>query len=210
VARLKEFQRQPTIELNQRPGFKHNTTKWDGHQIEVYDLFFDDLRDKPQSLIEIGLKNGESLRYWQEFFHHPDTKIVGLDWIIRRVVKRAGDRFTFEFGDQNNPTLLKYLAEKHGPFSIVIDDGAHTAKQTKNTWDAFWPQLQLGGWYVVEDISEPHAYSTLLELVREVFEKEEGVGVNIDAALTGFSPMCFFKKTNRKLVGIKADVKYTL
>lgn len=160
--------------------------------------------------MEIGIKNGESLRYWQEFFHHPETKIVGLDWIIRRVVKRQGDKFTFEFGDQNNPTLLQKLAEKHGPFSIVIDDGAHAGKQTQNTWDAFWPHLQEGGWYVIEDISAPNAYSVLIGLVREVLEKEEGVAVNIDQALTGFSPMCFFKKTNRKIVGILPETKYNL
>jgi hypothetical protein len=36
---------------------------------------------------------------------------------------------------------------------VVIDDGSHIGGDICTSFDALWPHLQPGGWYVVEDLA---------------------------------------------------------
>src|SRR6056297_2049415 len=56
-----------------------------------------------------------------------------------------------EIGDQADPDFLAMLAEKHGPFDIILDDGGHHVHQQITSFEHLWPHLNDRGRYIVED-----------------------------------------------------------
>jgi hypothetical protein len=63
----------------------------------------------------------------------------------------VGDRYVVELGDQEDRTFLGRVAEDHGPFDIIIDDGGHTMRQQIVSVETLFPMLNDGGTYLVED-----------------------------------------------------------
>jgi len=47
--------------------------------------------------------------------------------------------------------LYSRLAEKHGPFDIIVDDGGHHVHQQITSFEHLWPHLNDKGYYIVED-----------------------------------------------------------
>ena len=41
---------------------------------------------------------------------------------------------------------------KNAPFDVIVDDGGHTNKQIRRTFEAFWPHVKRGGLYFIEDM----------------------------------------------------------
>ena len=57
-------------------------------------------------------------------------------------------------GNQKNPLHLKrWLDESGGAFDVIIDDGGHMNHEIKTTFDFWWPHLNPGGLYFIEDLS---------------------------------------------------------
>jgi hypothetical protein len=54
-------------------------------------------------------------------------------------------------GDQSDPNFLAVLAEQHGPFDIIVDDGGHTMKQQRLSFDNLWKHVAPGGVYLCDD-----------------------------------------------------------
>ncbi len=52
-----------------------NVHKWH-HYFDIYTRYFERFRDRPITMLEIGVFRGGSLRMWKEYFH-PDSTIVG-------------------------------------------------------------------------------------------------------------------------------------
>ena len=113
-----------------------------------------------RSVLEIGVggytsptSGGESLRMWRTYF--PNAEIYGLD--IDKKDLPAEDRITVLQGDQGDQAFLRGLAEQFGPFDLVVDDGAHVGSLQEASFDALFPTLPSGAFYVIEDLST--AYS---------------------------------------------------
>lgn len=108
-----------------------------------YSELFEKYRTKPNlKFLEIGVFRGESLKAWREYFTGPGTVVVGID--INPV---EGE----EVGDATDPEVIRRLHEKYGPFDIIVDDGGHRNGQVIKTFEGFFPLLNNGGLYVVED-----------------------------------------------------------
>lgn len=114
-----------------------------------YDLNFQEYRNKPIKLLEIGIQKGGSLYMWREYF--PNAKIVGVD-IDEECKQFEGEGIKVYIGDQENADFLLELERKEGTFDIVIDDGGHTMKQQITTFKTLFPLLAEGGMYVIEDL----------------------------------------------------------
>jgi len=54
-----------------------NVHKWH-HYFDIYSRYFERYRDRPITMLEIGVFRGGSLRMWKKYFH-PDSTIVGID-----------------------------------------------------------------------------------------------------------------------------------
>ncbi|MEU9111255.1 class I SAM-dependent methyltransferase [Streptomyces sp. NPDC048483] len=120
-----------------------------------YDRHFAPLRHEPVRVLEIGIggysdpaAGGGSLRMWKNYF--PRGLVHGLD-----IYDKSGldePRLRTFVGSQNDASFLRELAERHGPFDIIIDDGSHVNEHILASFDALLPYVRPGGWYVIEDI----------------------------------------------------------
>ena len=116
-------------------------------------------RKAVRSLLEIGIggitskwgyetsEGGASLRMWQDYF--PAAQIVGLDLYEKAV---RGPRIHVEQGSQDDPEVLCRVAERHGPFDVIIDDGSHIGRHQIASFGRLFGALKPGGLYVIEDL----------------------------------------------------------
>src|SRR5262249_51131428 len=81
---------------------------------------------------------------------HPETRILGVD--LQLPACRLPKNVTAKFCDQNDTKTLQSLAAAYGPFDVIIDDGSHFTRETRNCFQTlFATSLKVGGWYIIED-----------------------------------------------------------
>jgi methyltransferase family protein len=128
-----------------------NLDKWH-HYFPIYERYFAKFRGGPVSILEIGVDKGGSLELWWEYFR-PDAQIIGID--INPTCSAFNDpaRNTCVYiGDQSDAAFLRTIADWHGPFDIIIDDGGHYVAQQKVSFETLYPHVKDGGVYLVEDL----------------------------------------------------------
>lgn len=110
------------------------------HYYPIYTDHFSDIRNSSLSLLEIGVQDGSSIKYWRT--EYPKWDVWGMDIDPRC----EGDQIII--GDQTNIDILNSFK----PFDIIIDDGGHTMNQQIVSFETLFPKLNSGGIYVIEDI----------------------------------------------------------
>ena len=115
--------------------------------IQLYEKYFEKLRDEKLNILEIGIDKGDSLRIWRDYFRN--ANICGLDIEQKNFTINNVDFF---FGDQSNTSFLKTITEKYGSFDIIIDDGSHVSKHIISSFNYLYPYLNNDGFYIVEDL----------------------------------------------------------
>lgn len=128
--------------------------------VDAYTTLFAPLRDKPITLVEIGIDRGGSLELWRKYF--PMAEIIGID--IEDKEEVPGVRIIK--GDQLDPETYASI----GTVDILIDDGGHTVEQQLGTLEMLYPKLRAGGLYVIEDSS------TNVGTVESIKEKVHEIG----------------------------------
>jgi len=120
-----------------------------------YDAHFSPLRDKPVTLLEIGVggyadpnKGGQSLRMWKDYF--PRGHIFGLDLYDKSALQE--DRITIFQASQVDKAALDRIVNEIGGIDIIIDDGSHINAHVIETFKLLFPRLKSGGIYAVEDL----------------------------------------------------------
>jgi hypothetical protein len=145
---------------------------WHNYTV-LYHYLFKPLQDRPLRVFELGLgtnntdvpsnmgpagRPGASLYGWREFFPH--AKVYGAD-IDRRVLFDA-DRIRTYYCDQTNPEAIREmwatpeLAEDG--FDIIVEDGLHTHAANVCFFENSIHKLNVGGYYVIEDILRAEAH----------------------------------------------------
>lgn len=156
---------------------KHGTDKATQHPVGAhgytphYAIFFEQFRDSPIKLLEIGVGGGESIRTWLEYFTR--AKVFGIDlvrdtnpWNTPNV--NTDPRYTFVSGDQASESFWSRFHLTHGgAWDIIIDDGGHEAHQIKTSFRCMWLHVNYGGLYCIEDL----AYSRPLDLIKDQIER---------------------------------------
>lgn len=130
---------------------KHGTDKARHGYCEFYEQVFGPYRERIARVLEIGVKDGASLRVWLDYF--PNAHIFGLDNGTTGDPDRwpRGPRVTIIAGDQGTVPDLFRAGMIAGLCEIILDDGGHTMWQQQLSFAALWPHLWPGGWYVIED-----------------------------------------------------------
>jgi len=145
--------------------YKYKTDKIYHNLLPFYEKKFKYMRNDEVNLLEIGCLGYESIKYWLDYF--PNGKIYGVDI-------NNGDfsheRFRFFQANQRDKARLSEIAEEIGDLDIVVDDGAHTYDETKNVFDAFWPKVKSGGYFVIED------WDWMTDLVTEIIQSRGELG----------------------------------
>ena len=137
-----------------------------------YEKYFSSLKNEKISLLEIGIFRGGGLAVWSSYFSN--GKIYGADIGIKefnankalwkKIDNKIFDNLIdlYEI-DSRNSTIINDL--NLPLFDIIIDDGKHTPEAQYSTFCNFFPNLNPGGIYVIEDITKGNRYSQLKSLL---------------------------------------------
>jgi phosphodiesterase/alkaline phosphatase D-like protein len=87
---------------------------------------------------------------WKEYFG-PEAIIWGID-IDPRCKSIEEDNIHILIGSQEDPEFLKTVFEKTGPIDILIDDGGHTQRQQRTSFECLFQYIKPNGIYLCEDM----------------------------------------------------------
>lgn len=150
-----------------------------GYAVKAYSEYyteqgrFQEKRDNNNNILEIGVRTGESLKSWEEFF--PDSMIYGVD-INPACKKLESDRSKIFIGDQSDVSFLNQVTSNVNNFDIIIDDGSHDAFDIATSFDYLWGYLNPKGVYIFEDMHCTYTYISKAthkkqKMQRDQFEK---------------------------------------
>lgn len=139
---------------------RFDADKWGGHWYAAhYQRYLESLRDRQVRLLEIGVGGytdprlgGASLRMWKHYFWR--GHVFGLDLYPKQGISEP--RLRTLQGDQSDPDSLAALAEEHGPFDVVIDDGSHFSEHVVTAFSVLFERLRPGGRYFIEDLQSSY------------------------------------------------------
>ena len=125
--------------------------KWSSYFNE-YQRLFQEFRDEPISLLEIGIQNGGSLEIWAKYFANARC-IIGCD-INENCRKLTFDdpRVAVFVGDANSDAIKREIARQSARFDIIIDDGSHKSRDIVKSFSQYFPLLNAGGIFFAEDL----------------------------------------------------------
>ena len=125
---------------------RHGCDKGSRHGYErVYEPVFEDLRQEPLRILEVGIFKGASLAAWIDYF--PNATIVGID-TFQRIPKPENvsilnhHRVEWYAHDSTKPIDI-------GRFDFIIDDGCHTHTAQRKTFENLMPYTDS---YFIEDV----------------------------------------------------------
>lgn len=98
------------------------------------------------SLLEIGVKDGASLKMWRDYYF-PYSLIIGLDILP---VKDIYGVITVQYDATKDGPLIKFYSSIK--FDIIIDDGSHKCSDQRKSFELLWPLVKPGGFYIIEDV----------------------------------------------------------
>lgn len=117
--------------------------------IDTYESLFSPIRDSCTRVLEVGVKEGGSIKLWNDYF--PNAEIHGID-IDMSGVKADLSSSRIRLHTQNGYSYDVIKAFEPSSFDVLIEDGLHT-KDTVVAFAAMYPQLlKEGGICVIEDI----------------------------------------------------------
>ena len=143
---------------------------WSGNNYtDVYEGFFQPLRDRPIHVLEIGLgvrgenweaaiahgrnaEGGGSIKALHDYF--PKAQILGVD--INPASHLERERLRTFVVDQGDRAAWRRFLEEAGSdrFDIIIDDGSHRPDHQQTTLDMLFAHLAPGGLYIIEDLMD--------------------------------------------------------
>lgn len=125
--------------------------KWSLYLVE-YDRLFSVLRDRPIRLLEIGIQNGGSLEIWSRYFSEAE-KFVGCD-INPDCFRLTYDdpRIAVVVSDANLDKTEEVILSHASSYDLIIDDGSHRSSDIVKSFARYFPHLEDGGMFVVEDL----------------------------------------------------------
>ncbi len=135
----------------------------------LYEALFQHLRDRPVSLLELGLArtpeefrgraelrsdvNSPSVEMWLRYFPH--AHVTGFD--LSDFSGQRSERFDFVRGDLGRKDDYQKLAALGRNFDIIVDDGSHASMHQLLAFAELFPLVKDGGFYVIEDIGKQPA-----------------------------------------------------
>ena len=136
-------------------GIKYKTDKVDGAHsfagksyLDIYDLYFRELRRKEITMLEIGIKEGASLRTFRDYFSK--GRIIGLDINPETFLKEKGIK-TY-IGSQSSEKVINNIFNENPTINIVLDDGSHINELTLASFNLIFNKVSKGGYYIIEDM----------------------------------------------------------
>lgn len=119
--------------------FMYGTDKLSHGYMDFYEKY---LPENPKKILEIGVREGRSIKMWQHYF--PDAEIHGMD-LFQEFDKPAISNVKWWKGHQADYYLLEQLVRED--FDLIIDDGSHVSRHQMMTFFGLFN----GKHYFIED-----------------------------------------------------------
>ena len=133
----------------ERPNLKTYDYQFGLNSTPIYEKVFKKRRMEKLKILELGVANGHSIASWHHYF--PNSIIYGIDnkkpfkFFYRS--KRV-KYFQINIFDQKQ---IDSFVKKHGKFDYIIDDSINTEEAMLMNIKNFYPSLNSGGAYFLED-----------------------------------------------------------
>jgi hypothetical protein len=124
--------------------------KWSSY-LPIYARSFERFRDRATRILEIGIQNGGSLEIYRKYFDQGST-IVGCDINPRCQKLKYPPDIHFVFGNCCEATTREKITLISPRFDIIIDDGSHRSSDIIQTFLMYFPLLEEGGAFIIEDL----------------------------------------------------------
>jgi FtsZ-binding cell division protein ZapB len=172
------LQTNPLIELTAAHTGKYSD-KWESY-LHSYWTHLQAIKDSSSDILEIGIQNGGSLEIWSKFFPKVN-QIIGYDNDPKCGQLRFDDpRIKVFVGDASSKEAEVTVKKTTSNLGLVIDDGSHKSGDIIRSFLLFFPQLNPGGIFIIEDLhasywadwegglSDPNSSMQFLKLLADV------------------------------------------
>jgi len=129
--------------------------KWD-HYFDIYERYLSKYRNKPVTLLEIGISHGGSLQLWKKYFGE-GAKIFAID-VNPECKKLEEENVSIFIGSQSDAAFLESVVKQLPPLDIIIDDGGHTMIQQIVSFEVLANYVKPDGVYICEDTHSSYWY----------------------------------------------------
>jgi O-antigen biosynthesis protein len=125
--------------------------KWSIYLSE-YDRLFLEFRERSLNILEIGISHGGSLEIWSKYFSKA-KRLIGCDINTNctRLIYDA-QNISIVVGNANTAITYEKILTYAADFDLIIDDGSHRSGDVVVSFSKYFPHLNEGGLYVVEDL----------------------------------------------------------
>lgn len=114
---------------------------------DIYHKHLNHLRDCAFNFLEIGVRDGCSLKMWAEYF--PKANIIGID-INPECKKYENGNISIEIGSQEDEVFLQSIINKYNTFKVILDDGSHINTLTMKSFQVLHSFAT--DFYIIEDL----------------------------------------------------------
>ena len=128
------------------------TDKGNSHTyFDSYMKIFNDRRNA-ENVLEVGVREGGSLKLWLEYF--PEAFVHGVElsahYVLWNLLDQFSGRYVINFAD----AYTKRTVESYGDqkFDIIIDDGSHVVEHQIFFIQNYFDLLKDDGVMIIEDI----------------------------------------------------------
>ena len=143
---------------------KYNTDKDSdrGGYVYHYETHFSPLKNKSIRILELGVREGASLRMWRDYFRNA-VEVHGIDIDQRAEELNNEDGLQVTIGNLDDENFLYEFIEKTPKFDIVIDDASHKINDQLISFRNLHKLVSKGGLYIIEDIEDIDSTRLLFE-----------------------------------------------
>jgi hypothetical protein len=172
------LQTNPLIELSAAHTGKYSD-KWESY-LQAYWTHLNSIQNSSCDILEIGIQNGGSLEIWSKFFPKVN-QIIGYDNDPKCGQLRFDDpRIRVFVGDASSKEAAVTVEKVTSNLCLIIDDGSHKSGDIIRSFLLFFPQLNPGGIFIIEDLhasywadwegglSDPNSSMQFLKLLTDV------------------------------------------
>ena len=157
--------------------YKHGTDKtWVKWEDKSYLCYYEEImkknRDEKINFLEIGVRDGSSIKTWDEYFTNYN-KIVGID-IIPSVPKFENkENINIIVGDSSCKNTYNKVKNLNVLFDYILDDGSHKYEEVIKNFDLFFDLVKPGGFYIIEDLDtiERMSRRSLMKIIIKIQNK---------------------------------------
>jgi hypothetical protein len=115
---------------------------------EYYTNIFSEIRNENLKILEIGVLDGRSIKFWNDWF--TSAEIIGMDIDQKSRPFIDANNYKVIWGDAYNKTLTDLFQNSY--FDFIIDDGPHTLDSQLYTSTNYFKKLKINGLLIIEDI----------------------------------------------------------